>query len=59
MEDLSLPVRAEFRSQADLKNHFHFIGNKISQKELDSAIPFFYCEENGHKENQLDQVNKY
>ncbi|KRX07003.1 WD40-repeat-containing domain [Pseudocohnilembus persalinus] len=58
MDDIKLPTRAYLRKEAheDIKGHFHFIGNQISDNELKSAIPFFYCEENGHEQNQLDCV---
>lgn len=39
---------------SELKDHFHFIGKKLSEKDLDSFLPFFQCDEIGHEELLLD-----
>ncbi|KAL4509136.1 hypothetical protein ABPG72_018067 [Tetrahymena utriculariae] len=42
--------------ESSIKEHFHFIGKKITEKEIDSFLPFFNCDEIGHDDLQLDQV---
>jgi len=37
-----------------MKEHFHFVGKMISDKEIDSFLPFFQCDEIGHDELMLD-----
>jgi hypothetical protein len=56
MEDVRIPQRHNMRSASDAREHLAFIGNKIGQHELDSALPFFYCDEPGHDPNLLDSV---
>lgn len=56
MEEIKIPVKSSVREDPSIKDHFYFIGNKISQKEIQSMVPFFYCDEIGHETQQLDEV---
>ena len=56
MEAVKIPVKASLRPNSDVREHLTFVGNKISNAELDSSLPFFYCDEPGHEPNYLDSV---
>jgi len=40
----------------DILSHFHFLADKITEKDINSNIPFFNCTEIGHESNLLDSV---
>ena len=38
------------------ERYFNFLGTKISEYEINSHIPFFNCQVDGHKEHLLDSI---
>ncbi|KAM3135700.1 hypothetical protein pb186bvf_012229 [Paramecium bursaria] len=49
-------MQEEIEELTSAQEYFAFLSKKISDKEILSVLPFFDCEEPGHKENTLDQV---
>ncbi len=46
----------DIKQRIEAQDYFEFLGKKISEKDINSNLPFFQCEINGHKEQSLDHV---
>ena len=57
MEEIKIPSKANQRTQSnEIKDHFYFLGEMVSAKELNSILPFYNCDEIGHEANMWDSV---